>query len=252
MSDHPKEHGLLFKPDMVKAYFAGLKSMTRRVITRQNSYIDGGPAYRNIWDGLELDRAWIDPGPSPAGNTGPYLKVPRRLTENGEVVDELVHRVYPRYQAGDTLWGREGWAVGKGYDGLPPRELPQPHRTPINKCYRADPETEWSSTGRGQWRSPLYMPRWMARIVAPIVAVRPERLQNIAQPEDIEDVFSEGLSKQAFMYYDEEGGKDLDTDEALEAFRELWDSINGDRYPWGSNPWVWAITFKRYEEAAGA
>jgi hypothetical protein len=28
------------------------------------------------------------------------------------------------------------------------------------------------------------------------------------------------------------------------AYRELWDSINGKRAPWSSNPWVVAITFE--------
>jgi hypothetical protein len=28
-------------------------------------------------------------------------------------------------------------------------------------------------------------------------------------------------------------------------FATLWNSINAKKYPWDSNPWVWAITFKR-------
>jgi len=38
----------------------------------------------------DLAGAWIDPGPSPAGNPGPYLKA-RRLGP-----DRTVHRIYPR------------------------------------------------------------------------------------------------------------------------------------------------------------
>jgi hypothetical protein len=30
-----------------------------------------------------------------------------------------------------------------------------------------------------------------------------------------------------------------------ELYRLLWDSINGRRAPWDSNPWVWAVTFRR-------
>lgn len=29
------------------------------------------------------------------------------------------------------------------------------------------------------------------------------------------------------------------------AFACLWDSINGTRGPWSSNPWVWVVSFRR-------
>jgi len=41
-------------------------------------------------------------------------------------------------------------------------------------------------------------------------------------------------------------------DEALtfrEAYGNLWDSINGKKYPWVSNPWGWVIEFKRIKNA---
>jgi len=267
MTEHPKEHGLLFRPDMVRAYLAGQKGMTRRVITRRNSYVDGGPAYKKIWDELQFDNAWIDHGPSPAGNAGPYLKVPRPWIENGKQVDESVHRVYPRHQVGDTIWGREGWAVGRGYDGVPPRDLPGPSKSGfrINMAYRADPETEWE--GRGVWRPSIFMPRWLARIVTPIVAVRPERVWDISE----EDAVAEGVApipdKLIWTVLKEDGGtyqcftepKDKDGIRdyvksnlpgrtATEGFRNLWESINGKKYPWSNNNWVWAISVKAYEK----
>lgn len=236
MTEHPKEHGLLFKPDMVRAYFAGLKTMTRRVITRQNSYIDGGPAYKNLWEGLRFDRAWVDPGPSPAGNEGPYLKVRRFWRENDKVVDESVHRIYPKYQVGDTIWGKETFCPNYFDDGRP--------------GYRADyyKEKIGSIVPEPKWTSSILMPRNLARIVTPVIAVRPERIQDISKSENADDIFKEGFSKHAFMYYDDDGGKDLDTEEALDCFRDLWNSINEKRgYGWSENPWVWAIEFKRGE-----
>lgn len=41
------------------------------------------------WHKLNWSRAWMDMGPSPAGNPGPYWHVP--LPEDG-----TVHRLYPR------------------------------------------------------------------------------------------------------------------------------------------------------------
>lgn len=46
---------------------------------------------REMWRQLRWNEAWIDMGPSPAGNPGPYWKVPR--TADG---DETVHRLYPK------------------------------------------------------------------------------------------------------------------------------------------------------------
>lgn len=267
MTEHPKEHGLLFKPDMVRAYLAGVKSQTRRVITRRNSYVDGWPAGKELWGQLRFDRAWVDPGPSPAGNAGPYLKVPRPWIEGGKQVDESVHRVYPRYQVGDTIWGRETWATGRGYDGVPPRDLPNPSKSGfrINMAYRSSPETDWE--GRGTWRPSIFMPRWAARIVTPIVAVRPERVQDISE----EDARSEGVADEVYcenhcawrgceddLVSDPDGDyphcPECDSNSAIldelpeRVFRRLWESINGKKYPWSSNPLVWAIMFKAYEK----
>src|SRR3990167_379080 len=99
-----REHGLIFSAPMALALLGGRKSMTRRPITRRNSLVDGRQASETMWNELRFDEARIDFGPSPAGNAGPYLKVPR--TSGGE---EFVHRVYPRYQPGDRMWARETW-----------------------------------------------------------------------------------------------------------------------------------------------
>jgi len=29
---------------------------------------------------------------------------------------------------------------------------------------------------------------------------------------------------------------------------ELWDSINGKKYPWEDNPWIWALSFNVVKE----
>lgn len=49
-----------------------------------------------MWDDLDWTRAWLDMGPSPAGNLGPYWHVP---LQNGETV----HRLYPKLV--HTKWG---------------------------------------------------------------------------------------------------------------------------------------------------
>lgn len=32
-----------------------------------------------------------------------------------------------------------------------------------------------------------------------------------------------------------------------EEYSHLWEKLNGKKYPWSSNPWVWVVEFKRIE-----
>lgn len=48
------------------------------------------PPSEEVWAQLEWDKAWVDLGPSPMGNPGPYWHVP---LNDGE---ETVQRLYPK------------------------------------------------------------------------------------------------------------------------------------------------------------
>ncbi|WP_315813411.1 hypothetical protein [Bradyrhizobium sp. SZCCHNR2028] len=50
---------------------------------------DGYRVTEEQWADLDWNRAWVDMGPSPAGNLGPYWHVPLKS-------GETVHRLYPR------------------------------------------------------------------------------------------------------------------------------------------------------------
>lgn len=87
------------------------------------------------------------------------------------------------------------------------------------------------------WRDVLtasHTPRGASRITLEVTDVRVQRLQEISE----DDARAEGV---------EPGGAgDADLGgTARGAFHRLWDSINGERAPWASNPFVWAITFRR-------
>jgi hypothetical protein len=80
-----------------------------------------------------------------------------------------------------------------------------------------------------------------------VTGVHAERLQEIGE----EDAQSEGIAEPAPVH-----GKWCDPAKGREGhwsyrkpFAELWDSINGKRASWESNPWVWVIEFKRIEAA---
>jgi hypothetical protein len=80
-------------------------------------------------------------------------------------------------------------------------------------------------------KSPLpsiFMPRWASRITLGITGIRVERLQEISQ----RDCLEEGLDLLGWKL-------------PTRKYQELWDSINGKKYPWSSNPWVWVLEFRR-------
>lgn len=122
----------------------------------------------------------------------------------------------PFGQPGDRLWVREAFCDATA--GVEGRIL-----------YRADGDDAI------QWRPSIHMPRWASRINLEITGVRVERLKNISP----DDCISEG----AWSIEDRELGRGH---EAVEAFRSLWESINGDG-SWAENPWVWVVEFRRVE-----
>lgn len=63
-------------------------------LDRHNSFFNGcsrWPKHTKDED-YDWESAWIDNGPSPAGNDGPYVKLPYRP-------DDTIHRIYPKQSA---------------------------------------------------------------------------------------------------------------------------------------------------------
>jgi hypothetical protein len=96
-----RERPILFSGAMVRALLDGSKTQTRRVVTDFTSQGNWKPSQ------CDLTTAWVDPGPSPAGNPGPYLKA--HVTARAD--DGIVDRIYPRWFPGDRLWVRETWKL---------------------------------------------------------------------------------------------------------------------------------------------
>ena len=140
---------------------------------------------------------------------------------------------------GDRLWVRERWAAGACADAFSPGELHAGTWLKDNGglWFAADESApSHPITPRGKWRPSIFLPRWASRLTLEVVAVRVERLQEISRA----DAAAEGMCYLAEQNYP----GIVPSNWPEQNFSAGWDTINGKRAPWCSNPWVWVVEFK--------
>lgn len=221
-----KERPILFSGPMVRAILDGRKTQTRRIVKPQP------PA--GVTEASSLVRSVNHP-------VQPHLEFHWTSTPVGGDIDDMEFVgdwfTCPYGAPGDRLWVRETFAhvladestVGTGK-----------RRT----IYLAD-----LSMCNPKWTPSIHMPRWASRITLEITGINVERLQDISDP----DAIAEGLTAWTGpepvrrTHY---GLSNADVFEVTprKAFFRLWKQINGED-ALNSNPWVWAITFRRLETA---
>lgn len=242
MTDRP----MLFLEPMVRALHAGRKTMTRRPLSKANTWFNGSAWPRGLaFEECDWGAAWVDGGPSPAGNPGPYLHVPWPYGRKFDNSDEILSaRIYPRIQPGDRLWVREsgiqlGNAVASGQD-----------HDDYEVCgfrYAADDTTIYlpgmfEGHDYERRRNSIHMPRWASRLTLTVTDVRVQRLQDISE----EDAVAEGLIKlkASGRYVIAQGEQyfGLADHDPRKVYARLWNNINGPS-SWNENPWVMAVSF---------
>lgn len=221
-----REMPIVFAAEEVRATLAGRKTQYRRPLSARNCLVDGVSMSAKRWDAMQWDwgSAWVDDGPSPAGNPGPYLHVI-------SLVHWTTHRIYPRVRPGDRLWVREAWRASSAHNSLAPRDIPVGDGIE----YAADPERILT----GKTRTAIHMPRWASRITLEVTGVRVGRLQDISEA----DALAEGIGLNPSAV-----GVPMTTPfgETMcrTVFRSLWESIHGPG-SWDANPWLGAVEFAR-------
>lgn len=226
-STQTKERPILFSGPMVRAILDGRKTVTRRLIKPQPT-----------WMYESLDAEWF---------------APRCVRRNGDEypgeavfgVSDDDHHVVCQYGAvGDRLWVRETHSFSTELIPL------------VGRCvrdweyvkriwYQADNNRPtWAET---KWRPSIFMPRHASRITLEVVSARVERLQEITE----EDVAKEGFiewSDPPRVTSKHYGVTKADVWETSpkSAFARVWREING-ALSWDANPWVWRVEFKQVQ-----
>lgn len=218
----PEARPIIFRPDSVRAILDGRKSQTRRVLKPQPEFMDTEYGKWWYWSKRQYECDSI---------CSPWPDILAK---------------YAPHPPGSLLWVREGWTA---MFEMPDtghvtwyRSTPKAYRTPeYLEClvYKADDDGAPSGPGY-PWRSPIHMPKWACRLLLEVTQVRVQRLQDISE----DDAIAEGCEQ-----------KEPDhVTSARYRFGQMWNEINRrpsgrPSYPWESNPFIFAYTFKVAEVA---
>ena len=234
-----RERGILFSGPMVRAILEGRKSQTRRVVkdlrVTLRHHVQADPPFSEPKAPPGTYRAEMNPH----GALSVLLVDGQRLGVKPQEFDFVCP-----YADGHTYLrthreGRKEWTIQPNASHLWVRET-WGERDDGKVYYAADQEL--GSLWVDRWRPSIFMPRWASRLTLEVTEVRVQRLQDISE----EDARAEGCP--GIGCYRNPNFTQLVTDDGelpQEQFRKLWDSINADRAPWASNPWCWAISFRR-------
>lgn len=229
-----KERPIIFSAPMVRSILSGAKTQTRRIANVET--FKPSINYPNAVERITPIGYSVPRTPAEHVSYCPHGKIGDRLwvreSFRSKTKDVVAYKADGACGAwidggsGSLAWRPHGWLVG----------YTAPHAT---SSWHG--EKEYSD----KWTPSIHMPRKYSRITLEIVDVRVERLQDIAE----EDARAEGV--EPWYVADITPAGDLVEGESRAyraGFHDLWNGINGEKYPWESNPWVWAISFKKIEK----
>lgn len=256
---------------MVRAILSGAKTQTRRVCTtREPLQFIGGRGEEGDPDKW----GWFFDGPDHHG----YMVLGRGHDERHDHGRTSIP--CPFGEPGDRLWCKETHSTDaltvypcppvwyRADCGMYDDPASGEHGRSCDALRTGHPRADCyvcAMNGRRfRWRPSIFMPRKLSRITLEIAEVRVQRLAEISE----DDARAEGvrISDAATAKQDSVDTHGMTPYRA--AFACLWDSINGQPRPmldddgdpvlddngrpimvasrsWASNPWIWALTFRR-------
>ena len=234
-----KESPILFNGDMVRAILDGRKTQTRRIVQDP----------RGLY--AHLGNKSVHPAVTSIVHVanGIFVQQASDALKQQYVSTFPFHPLkFPSGQVGDRLYVRETFYCDHTFypDGTPdacqgtPLTMEEKRAELLAEMYyRADGEPPFEDPTPVRWTPSIHMPKWAARIWLEITDVRVERLQAISQA----DAIAEG-GPPSHSSIDRVSHQFGFPDFPRSWFGQLWQSVYGVD-SWNSNPWVWAITFKR-------
>jgi len=216
-----KEIPILFSTPMVQAILDGRKTMTRRMTDLE--------VINEMPSGWKLSAVLI----------GKIKGILNSFFRFESIKSEYIADRTCRYgQPGDVLWVREKWE-SESNGGKWINFYAGNIEVANNKAYER----------LTKWKPSIHMPKSAARIWLQVEEIRVERLQDIS----FEDAIAEGIhvkywggdTTQPYAYRKSKP-EGIATDykrSPIEAFRDLWEDINGAE-SWTANPWVWVVKYK--------
>lgn len=242
-----KERPILFSASMIRALLAGRKTQTRRAIKPQPDFVMKEPLTSSITSGFAAVRTPDD----------------ERLGRLGRVIP-------CRYGLpGDRLWVRETFTGCGG----PALQWPDKPRSITNAKARQSDGSLWSASesepvhvwyradvakppmAHLRWTPSIHMPRWASRITLELTEVRAERLQEISNPDAIDEgvmtLDDAWIATHFPLYWFDRVNtpprmKPPIGPTPAERYQALWEDINGAG-SWDADPWVWAVSFRCVE-----
>ena len=231
-----KERPILFSAPMVRAILDGTKTQTRRIGKCQNDAA------------TELAVEYSLHATKGMQAVATCAAFPGKGSARWGLC------VCPYGIPGDRLWVRESYYQFGNWekiDGIKTKTGRQKWKFVPHDSFNAKFDRPDGSVRLGRhhkdphtsaWHKRLarFMPRALSRTNLEILSVRVERLQDISEAESSREGLNYNSSRLGPWSFP--GGKDWMT--AKDAFRELWESINGSG-SFAENPYVWVVAFKR-------
>jgi hypothetical protein len=177
---------------------------------KERPIIISGEMVRAILDGRKtITRRVIKPQPNfEADGCDPaLLENPNRWWDFWSRNSDL-KRIKSPYVISDRLWVRENFALFG------------------DKKQYVHYVASHGKLGSGNIPS-IFMPHWASRITLEITNIEVKKLNEMSDEDAIKEGIK-GWTNQA---------------SPIDCFICLWNKINGKKYPWESNPWVWIIEF---------
>lgn len=221
---------LPLRPELLRAFLEGRKTVTRRLINPQPPEGFEKPQYHGLFKCV----TWY--------------------TAEGH------WNIRPKYQPGDIAGIGEPWCIDRVWNEDSPNKYLASRKGIFDRPHYMNDGQKPENYGRV--RTGRFLPDALVRHKACIVSVRAERLQEITEDE----VKKEGIvipthegrillplswkfppsSYWPVQTWDEMQAKYSREDRIAHIYRSffasLWDELHGKEAPWSSSPWVW-----RYE-----